>query len=66
MWSFVGDKGNQRASLPSVYRQCAKAYTDFWSAYAVALPEKRHQVKGKHSGKTSDIEHFNPNQKFYA
>ena len=25
-------------SLPSVYRQCAVAYTDFWAAYAIVIP----------------------------
>lgn len=46
-------------SLPPGYRQCAVAYTDFWSAYAAALPSKRHQAVGKASGKTSYIERFN-------
>lgn len=30
-------------SLPAVYRQCAIAYTDFWTAYAAVLPSKRHR-----------------------
>jgi insertion element IS1 protein InsB len=46
-------------SLPSVYRQCAVAYTDFWSAYRTVLPSKRHQAVGKETGKTSYIERFN-------
>jgi insertion element IS1 protein InsB len=29
-------------SLPSVYRQCAVAHTDFWAAYGAVLPSKRH------------------------
>ena len=47
------------ASLPAVYRQCAVCYTDFWSAYPVALPSKRHRAVGKETGKTSYIERFN-------
>jgi insertion element IS1 protein InsB len=34
-------------SLPPVYRQCAVAYTDFWSAYAAVFPDTRHQAVGK-------------------
>ena len=47
------------ASLPWVYRQCAVAYTDFWSAYALVFPSKRHKAVGKETGKTSYIERFN-------
>ena len=46
-------------SLPSVYRQCAVAYTDFWDAYGLVFPDNRHQAVGKESGKTSHIERFN-------
>ena len=46
-------------SLPSVYRQCAVAYTDFWAAYGIVLPKKRHKAVGKETGKTSYIERFN-------
>ena len=46
-------------SLPSVYRQCAVAYTDFWNAYGAVLPIKRHRAVGKETGKTSYIERFN-------
>ena len=46
-------------SLPSVYRQCAVAYTDFWSAYGAVFPSQRHRAVGKESGKTSYIERFN-------
>ncbi len=46
-------------SLPAVYRQCAVCYTDFWSAYEVVFPSKRHKAVGKESGKTSYIERFN-------
>ena len=46
-------------SLPPVYRQCAVIYSDFWSAYPVVLPSKRHRAVGKETGKTSYIERFN-------
>jgi insertion element IS1 protein InsB len=46
-------------SLPSVYRQCAVAYTDFGVAYGTVLPSKRHRPVGKETGKTSYIERFN-------
>ncbi len=47
------------AALPSGYRQCAVAYTDFWSAYVLIFPDKRHKAVGKETGKTSYIERFN-------
>jgi insertion element IS1 protein InsB len=34
-------------SLPPVYRQCAVAYTDFWSAYGAVFPGTRHQAVSK-------------------
>ena len=46
-------------SLPSIYRQCAVAYTDFWSAYGAVLPKNRHRAVGKETGKTSYVERFN-------
>lgn len=60
----VGERSKQGArglwnSLPSVYRQCAVCYTDFWAAYASVIPKKRHQAVGKETGKTSHIERFN-------
>ncbi len=60
----VGDRSRQGAqklwnSLPGVYRQCAVAYTDFWDAYALVFPQKRHKGVGKETGKTSYIERFN-------
>ena len=61
---WIGDRSRSSAkklwqSLPSVYRQCAVCYTDFWEAYAQVLPSKRHQAVGKETGKTSYIERFN-------
>jgi insertion element IS1 protein InsB len=60
----VGDRSEQGAralwaSLPGLYRQCAVAYTDVWSAYGLVFLDKRHQAVGKETGKTSYIERFN-------
>ena len=60
----IGDRSEQGAkklwdSLPTVYRQCAVAYTDFWRAYALVFPSQRHKAVGKESGKTNYIERFN-------
>jgi len=62
--AYVGSRSHKTAeglwrSLPSVYRQCAVAYTDFWQAYAETLPSKRHKAVGKETGKTNYIERFN-------
>lgn len=62
--AYVGDRSRRSAqrlwdSLPGVYRQCAVVYTDDWEAYQGVLPQKRHQVVSKDSGKTSYIERFN-------
>jgi len=46
-------------SLPSVYRQCAVAYTDFWDAYGLVFPSTRHHAVGKETGLTNHIERFN-------
>ncbi len=46
-------------SLPAVYRQCAVSYTDFWSAYQIVFPKKRHKLVSKNTGKTNYIERFN-------
>ena len=61
---FVGSRGKTGAkglwhSLPTVYRQCAVLYTDFWKAYAEVFPSKRHKAVGKSSGSTNHIERFN-------
>ena len=61
---YVGDRSREGAvglwaSLPAVYRQCAVAYTDFWSAYEQVFPSTRHQAVGKETGQTSYIERFN-------
>ena len=47
------------ASLPAVYRQCAVAYTDFWSSYEEIFPASRHRAAGQETGGTSKIERFN-------
>lgn len=61
---YVGDRTRKSATklwanLPSVYRQCAVAYTDFWEAYRTVIPAKRHRAVGKDSGQTNHIERFN-------
>ncbi|WP_449271859.1 IS1 family transposase [Halomicronema hongdechloris] len=62
--AHVGRRDRERAqrlwrSLPPVYRQCAVLCTDEWEAYQSMLPQKRHRVVTKASGKTSYIERFN-------
>jgi insertion element IS1 protein InsB len=47
------------ASLPAVYRQCALCYSDFWTAYKMIVPSKRHRAVGKETGHTAHIERFN-------
>jgi len=61
---YVGARSRQGAkqlwrSLPTVYRQCAVCYTDFWEAYEQVIPSKRHRAVGKETGMTSYIERFN-------
>jgi IS1 family transposase len=61
---YIGqrDKDGARGlwnSLPPVYRQCAVSYTDFWSAYEIVFPKKRHRAVGKDTGQTNYIERFN-------
>lgn len=46
-------------SIPAVYRQCAKVYTDHWEAYKTVVPSKRHFSVDKDSGLTSYIERVN-------
>ena len=60
----IGDRSRASAqqlwqSLPGVYRQCAKVYTDFWEAYKTVIPSLRHFPVGKESGLTSYIERLN-------
>lgn len=61
---YIGERSEVGArklwqSLPSVYRQCAVAYSDFWAADARVIPSKRHRAVGKQTGKTNYIERFN-------
>jgi insertion element IS1 protein InsB len=61
---YIGDRSNQSErqlwqSLPTVYRQCAICYTDFWEAYEQVLPSKRHRAVSKDTGYTSYIERLN-------
>jgi insertion element IS1 protein InsB len=60
----IGDRSRASAlalwqSLPSVYRQCAQVYTDYWEAYETVIPSQRHCAVGKESGLTSYIERLN-------
>ena len=60
----IGDRSKESAialwqSIPAVYRQCAKVYTDYWEAYVDVIPSKRHVAVGKNSGLTSYIERLN-------
>jgi IS1 family transposase len=60
----IGERNEQAdrrlwESLPPVYRQCAVAYTNFWSAYGAVFPSQPHQAVGKKTGLTSYIERFN-------
>jgi insertion element IS1 protein InsB len=62
--THVGDRSREGAkklwrSLPGVYRQCAKCYTDFWEAYVRVISPQRHQAVGKDSEQTHHIERFN-------
>ena len=61
---YLGDRSRKSAkklweSLPSVYRQCTVAYTDFWEAYKTVIPSKRHRAVGKETGQTNHIERLN-------
>ncbi len=61
---YIGDRTRLSArklwaSLPSIYRQCAVAYTDFWQAYCHVIPSKRHKALGKETGQTNHIERLN-------
>ena len=61
---YIGDRTRLSArklwaSLPSIYRQCAVAYTDFWQAYCNVIPSKRHKAVGKETGQTNHIERLN-------
>lgn len=52
---YIGDRSATsaqalRRSMPTVYRQCAVIYSDFWSAYGVVLRSKRHGAVGKETG----------------
>lgn len=60
----IGDRSRASAialwlSLPAVYRQCTKVYTDYWHAYETVISSQRHFAVGKESGLTSYIERLN-------
>lgn len=59
-----GDRSSQTCralwqSLPADYRKRAVCYTDFWEAYGVVLPSKRHHAVGKETGETAHVERLN-------
>ena len=61
---YIGQRDKEGArglgnSMPAVYRQCAVSYTDFWSAYGIVFPKKRHRAVGKDTAQTNYIERFN-------
>ena len=61
---FVGDRSRKSAeklwqSLPTVYRESAVAYTDFWEAYKTVIPLSRHRPVPKSSGQTNHVERLN-------
>jgi IS1 family transposase len=45
-------------ALPAAYRAGATCFTDFWDAYAAAVPAARHRPGGKGSGMTNHVERF--------
>ena len=58
----LGDRSLQsacdlRASLPRDYRRCATR-SDFWNAYASALPKRTHRCCGKKEGETNHVERW--------
>jgi len=59
----IGDRSETTCALlwsriPKAYRR-GLLYTDFWSAYALVLPAKRHWATGKGDGQTCHIGRFN-------
>ena len=61
---YVGDRSRKSARklwdrIPLIYRQQATFATDDWEAYKGIIPEARHRVCAKGSGKTNIIERFN-------
>ena len=61
---YVGDRSRKSARkrwerIPLIYRQQATFDTADWEAYKGIIPEARHQVGAKGSGKTNVIEPFN-------
>lgn len=62
--AYIGDRSEKSVrglwnALHPVYRQCAASYTDFWVAYGMIFPSKRHRAVGKESGRTNHIERLN-------
>jgi insertion element IS1 protein InsB len=61
---YVGDRSRRSAEklwqrIPPAYRDHATFATDDWEAYKGVIPDARHEVCAKGSGRTNIIERFN-------
>jgi insertion element IS1 protein InsB len=61
---YVGDRRCNSArqlwkQVPRAYREQATFYTDDWEAYRQVIPDERHRICAKGSGRTNSIERFN-------
>ena len=59
---FIGDRSEVSCrqlwqAIPQAYRAC-HSYSDFWRAYAAALPSETHHCVGKHTGLTAHQERW--------
>lgn len=60
----VGGRGREDAQLfydtiPTIFKQQASFFTDYWSAYKCVIDQQIHFAVGKDSGLTAYIERFN-------
>jgi len=60
--SAVGDRSNQTCqrlweAIAEGYRQ-GHCFTDWWGAYAAAIPEEHHFAVGKETGETAHVERW--------
>ena len=60
----IGGRGKKDAQIfyekiPSIFKENASFFTDYWAAYAAVIPEENHFAIGKDSGLTAYIERFN-------
>jgi len=59
----IGDRSKKTCqrvweAIPEGYRQ-GHCFTDFWAAYAAAIPEEQHTAVGKETGETAHVERWN-------